>query len=119
MVRRTAQSSKATEIKHQTVKKEKRKNKRKQSLPVQIRKLRKKQGPIIPLSFFYRTFREIAPGYRVQKKALKALRECTERESHGLFEASLAVMESSKKQSLTPSHMQAAVDIPLLRMGNA
>ena len=118
MVRRT-QVDKTPDIKTEPLKPKRRRNKRKQSIPVQIRRLRKKPGPIVPLSYLYRTFKELAPGLRIQKEALKALRECTEREAHGLFEASLAVMESSKKHSLTPAHMEAATNIPLLRLGNA
>ena len=96
----------------------KRKRRRKQ-VSSQIRRLRLSSKPIIPLSYFQRIFREVAPGFRVQKRALKALRECTEREGHGLFEASVAVMNSSNKHSLTKEHLEAAKHVPMLRMGNA
>ena len=97
----------------------KKKRSRRKQASSQIKKLRKSTAPILPLSFFARAFKAQAPSLRIQNSALKAIRESVEREAHGLFESALAVMESSKKNSLTQRHLQAANNIPLLRMGNA
>lgn len=96
-----------------------RKRRRRKQMKTEIKRLRRSCAPIIPLSFFKRTFHELAPHLRVQKTALNALREAVEREGHGLFEASLAIMESSKKHSITKAHLQAATNVPTLRLGNA
>lgn len=119
MVRRTKPEAVEATTKTKINTERKKPRRRRKQVSSQIKRLRLSCKPIVPLSYFQRVFREVAPGFRVQKRALKALRECTEREGHGLFEASLAIMNSSNKHSLTKAHLEAAESIPALRMGNA
>lgn len=119
MVRRTKPEVVESTTKSKINTDRKKPRRRRKQVSSQIRRLRLSSKPLVPLSYFQRIFREVAPGYRVQKRALKALRECTEREGHGLFEASLAIMNSSNKHSLTKEHLEAAQHVPMLRMGNA
>jgi histone H3/H4 len=98
-------------------KKPRKKNRRKQ-VESQIRHLRRSTKPMLPLSFIREFFNKEAPGMRVQRSALEALRTAVTAEAHGLFESAAAVMESSDKSTLGVRHLQAVKKVELMRPGN-
>lgn len=121
MVRRTASGVKSEDAaKAQAAKPPKapRKKNRRKQLESQIRRLQKSTKPMLPLSFIRGAFMEAAPGKRVQRSALEALRTAVTAEAHGLFESAKAVMDSSNKASLTIKHLQAVKRIEAVRPGN-
>jgi len=101
-----------------TPKKKPRKKNRRKQLETTIRRLRASTKPLIPLRVVHTLFKDIAPGKRIQKKALFALREALTNEAHGMFEAAVAIKDSSNKASLTVKHLQAARDVTMLLAGN-